>query len=387
MMNFLETEQFCDALYKSGANTMPCLLGHTGIGKTEFWEQFCAKRSWDLIVIYVSQLEPSDFIGLYKINDDGRTENCAPNWLPYKEAPKTDKDKKAANKNALNKLASGFINPNGGVVFLDEVNRGHEDIRQALYQLVNKKQIHTYALPSHYKMASAANPPNGYETYEFDKALVNRIAWVKFQPDSKEALDYLENKHGKSIFLDWVKSDKSVLDFGDDDFEVNDMLLSPRITENVILLYKELEKISDKKFKRKCLETMVVGTKVQAFLAFEEELLHLNFKEVLQGKKKDKVKSLLRDKRLDVLSTITLHLAEYFSNYSFGNADGDDVIKQGKENDAVKNLTDFMTVIPAELNTVFLDALTNYNRNDSIVKQSYFKTKLKEKLTSYKKFF
>src|ERR1017187_8891410 len=65
---------------------VPLLWGHTGLGKTQIVQEYCAGEGWDCIMIYVSQLEPSDFVGLYKINEDGRTSNCPPNWLPYKTA-------------------------------------------------------------------------------------------------------------------------------------------------------------------------------------------------------------------------------------------------------------------------------------------------------------
>jgi len=164
------------------------------------------------------------------------------------------------------------------------------------------------------------------------------------------------------------------------------MLLSPRMTENAILLYNEIAN-EDKTTKRKFLEALIQKEKVQSFLSFEEEMQHINFKEVILGKKQDKVKQLLRDKRLDVLSTITIHLAEYFEEFTF-NGNGDDLIKKDKEKEAVKNLTDFLLATPAELNTVFIDAMPNsYKRTDSIFQQEYFVTKLKEKLGSYKKVF
>jgi len=278
MMNFKETIQFIDVLRKTGANLVPCLLGHTGIGKTELVEQYAASRNMDCIVIHVAQLEPSDFIGLYQIDEDGRTTNCPPNWLPYKDADTASK--KASNKMALNKIVKGVINPNGGIIFLDEINRGHEDIRQSLYQLVNKKEIHTYRLPDSYSLVAAANPSNSYETYEFDKALTNRFAWVKFQPEIAESFEYLTKKHGSNPILDWLKTDKDLLDLGDDDFEIDDMLLSPRMTENAILLYNEITQ-ENKATKRKFLEALIQKEKVQAFLSFEEEMQHINFKEVL----------------------------------------------------------------------------------------------------------
>jgi len=383
MMNFKETTQFIDVIRKTGSNLVPCLIGHTGIGKTELVEQYSAQRNMDCIVIHVAQLEPSDFIGLYKIDEDGRTANCPPNWLPYKN--QSTAKKKENNKIALEQIVKGEINPNGGILFLDEINRGHEDIRQSLYQLINKREIGTYALPHNYTIVAAANPSNSYETYEFDKALTNRFAWCKFQPDVDESFEYLTKKHGANPILDWLKTDKDLLDLGDEDFEIDDMLLSPRMTENAILLYNEITQ-ENKTTKRKFLEALIQKEKVQAFLSFEEEMQHINFREIIQGKKQDKVKALLRDNRLDVLSTISLHMAEYLDKYSF-DGKGDDVIKKGKEDEAVKNITDFMLATPAELNTVFIDACKCYSRTDSIFHQTYFRDKLKEKLGSYKKLF
>ena len=381
MMNFKETTKFIDVIRKTGANLVPCLIGHTGIGKTELVEQYAENEKMDCIVIHVAQLEPSDFIGLYQIDEDGRTSNCPPNWLPYKN-PNTDQ-KKANNKVALEKVVKGEINPNGGILFLDEINRGHEDIRQSLYQLINKREIGTYALPEGYTIVAAANPSNSYETYEFDKALVNRFAWCKFQPEVEESFEYLTKKHGSNPILDWLKSDKDLLDLGDDDFEIDDMLLSPRMTENAILLYNEIAS-ENKTTKRKFLEALIQKEKVQSFLSFEEEMQHINFREIIQGKKQDKVKALIRDNRLDVLSTITSHLAEYLDTYTF-DGKGDDVIQKGKEKEAVKNITDFMIAAPAELNRVFIDACKCYSRTDGIFHQAHFRSTLKGKLKAFER--
>jgi hypothetical protein len=55
MMNFKETIQFIDVLRKTGANLVPCLIGHTGIGKTELVEQYSASKNMDCIVNVVVQ--------------------------------------------------------------------------------------------------------------------------------------------------------------------------------------------------------------------------------------------------------------------------------------------------------------------------------------------
>jgi MoxR-like ATPase len=56
MMNFKETIQFIDTLIQAKVGLVPCLLGHTGIGKTELVEQYARSRNMDCIVIHVAQL-------------------------------------------------------------------------------------------------------------------------------------------------------------------------------------------------------------------------------------------------------------------------------------------------------------------------------------------
>lgn len=367
-------KQFLPIVLKT--DLVPLLLGHTGVGKTEGVAQYTNENEMDLIVIHVAQLEPSDFIGLYEKNEEGRTRNCPPAWLPYKQRV-TELDK---SKNPNQTLADvmpdvhdGTINPKGGIIFLDEVNRGHEDIRQALYQLLTAKRIHTYALPENYKIVAAANPFEDYEVYDFDRALRNRFAWVKFKPDFEETQEYLKGKFGNSPIIHWINSDKTMLEYGDD-FKVDDMVLSPRIEENAIKIYEEV-KNERKDFMRKCLETIIQPEKVQSFLSFLEELKNINYKEVLQGKKKEKVKQLVEDKRLDILSTVTNDLAEYFSK------------TKSPKKEEIKNVTDFLMATPDELNTVFLDQLKTYGEKGSIENDPYFRSNLKNKLGKYKRLF
>ena len=67
MMNFKETLKFLPMIHKT--SLVPLLLGETGIGKTELAAEYAAVLEYHLIVIHVSQLEPSDFVGLYQIID------------------------------------------------------------------------------------------------------------------------------------------------------------------------------------------------------------------------------------------------------------------------------------------------------------------------------
>jgi len=387
-MNFKETIKFLDYIRRAtekGANIVPCLLGHTGTGKTESVDQYCKKRELDFLPIYVSQLEPQDFTGPLKISDDDRSINCPPQWLPYQNKEEADKtEKKSINKQTLLKLQAGIINPNGGVVFLDEVNRGHEDIRQALYQFISTRRLHTYMLPHNYYIVSAANPTEEYETYEFDKALINRFAWIKFIPDPMESISYLERKHGQNDITDWLKTDKDLLDVGEDNFTIENMTLSPRITENAIWLYEEI-KHENKDTIMKYLCTMVEALKVESFLSFREEMKHISYKEIIQGKKKEKIQELLRDKNMGVLSTLVNHLADYFMEYSF-ESEGDDLIPKKNQKESVKHVLEFCQVIPEDLLLAFMDALKNsYDKKGNITTIPAFIEPLKPKGKAFQK--
>lgn len=399
-MNFKEVERFIPMIFQT--NLRPCLLGHTGIGKTEFWKQFTAKHGLDLIIIHVAQLEPSDFVGLYRINDDGRTSNCPPSWLPYKEGGRREVEINASSmEEAAQILEEGaFTNPNGGVIFLDEVNRAHEDMRQALYQFLQDGQIHTYKLPQghetevnslglpkgKYHIACAANPSSeGYETYEFDPALMNRLAWVNFTPSFEDTRGYLESKYGRNPVLSWVDSDKGLIDFGEE-FKIDGLLYSPRMTENHIILYHASRK-EGKEFRRKVFETIMQKEKVQSFMAYLEEIEYINFKDVMNGvagDKRKKLDTLLKENRMDILSTICNDLSDFFSTYNLG--DGSDLFKD--EKNTIKNTIEFLDSVHDELVCAFIDGLKKgYDNPKNIVQNKDFRSVLKPKLAKYKHVF
>lgn len=404
-MNFEEAERYVPMIFTT--NLRPCFLGHTGIGKTEFWKQFAAKNQMDLIIIHVAQLEPSDFVGLYHVGEDKRTANCPPNWLPYKElSPEQSKifeiggenDSGLSLSDLLNK--EGFINPNGGIVFLDEVNRAHEDMRQALYQFLQDAKIHTYALPKgdktklnklglpmgKYHIACAANPSGeGYETYEFDPALTNRLAWVNFMPVWEDTKTYLEGKYGRHPVLSWVDSDKGLIDYGEE-FDIKGLLYSPRMTENHILLFNAARK-EGKEFKRKVFETIVPKDKLSSFMSYLEEIEYINYKDLMNGvtgEKAKKLAELISVNRMDVISTITNDLADFWANHNLG--DETTIFKDEKK--AITNTVDFLDAIPDEVCCSFIDGLKkSYDNPKNIIAHKYLLEKLKPKLKVYRKVF
>jgi len=394
-MNVAETLKFLNIIHHT--TLVPVLLGHTGIGKTQVVRQLAKSQGKDLIIIHVAQLEPSDFVGLYHVIEN-RTQNCSPNWLPYKDITPEMKAKLIELANDKDKVEvipynQGYINPNGGIVFLDEFNRGHEDIRQAMYQFLDTKRIHTYALPDNYDLIAAANPPGIYETYEFDKALKNRCAWIKFFPEPKETLSYLTATHGRSHVTAWISKDlgggekavKAIIDYGQDDFKIDDLVYTPRSAENHIKLWEHL-KTERKDFQIKALQTIMPEILVEQFITFSEDIQQVTWKDVVLGENKTKLKKMVDDNRLDVLSFVTGDLADFFSTYEFGKTKITEPFTAKDEEAVMKRVADFLhSTKGKELATTFIDNLRGFSNPRSIDQQPYFKEKIKgDKLKSAK---
>lgn len=374
-MNFDESIKAIDLIrtctINDGASIVPLLLGETGIGKTELVKEYCQKNGLTLITIHVSQIEPSDLTGLYKINRYGKTDNCSPSWLPWLAEQKFVEIQAAGTTPAeeMAALELGVINPKGGIVFLDEVNRGHEDIRQSLYQLINERKMHTFTLPNNYTIVAAANPSNGYETYDFDRALVNRFAWIDFQPLAKESVAYLADKYATSPVVQWLKHNDEMVDICAVDKHghpiSNDMddqkTMSPRIYEQGIILLAEMSKRHyPQKLKNQILRCIWKKETVEAYLAFDEEAENaIEIEDIFKGKWQKAVSGYVSAQKLDLLSVISARMAQFFTKYEFHTP-------RTKEEDVmVKNVVEFFQAIPHEVCITFMSSCVN----------KYFKTK------------
>lgn len=366
-MNFAESKKMVDlcryCTIDKGSTIVPLLLGETGIGKTELVREYCEEKGLDLIVLHMSQMEPSDFNGLFKVNKFGKTDICSPSWLPWLTVEEFEDIKKNQNlsEEELKKLEKGVINPKGGIVFFDEVNRGHEDIRQSMYQLINERRTNHYDLPKNYTIVAAANPTDGYETYEFDKALINRFAWIDFQPSAKESATYLAQKYPNSIFAPWILMNEEMLEISPSqtnsafDNSMDDKKsFSPRIVENLMILSIVLEERGEKtSFKNKVYRSIAPKGKVDSMLQWDAEAKNLiSIDDVLSGKGKEEVESYIKKQRMDLISVLTQRLSQFFTSYEFS------APRTEKEDAMVKNLFDFLHAVPREMAFVFINGVT-----------------------------
>ena len=145
---------------------------------------------------------------------------------------------------------------------------------------------------------------------------------------------------------------------GQDDFEVSDLALTPRILENAITLYREMQN-ERKDFQRKGLETIMPKEKVASFLSYLDEIKNIGCVDVINGVKKEKIADLMKNNRIDILSTITSDLGDIFYKYEMGKSKVSDLVEgvKVKENDALVNVANYLNDVPSEITTMFIDLL------------------------------
>ena len=116
-------------------------------------------------------------------------------------------------------FATRFITPdwfprNGKtVLFLDEVNRAHKDILQAIFELVYDRRLNGVALPDDVVIVAASNPPGGdYHVLDFnDPAFQDRFVHVAFTPTEEDFLSYCRNKGLNGEIVQFLNENRNAI--------------------------------------------------------------------------------------------------------------------------------------------------------------------------------
>lgn len=168
-MKVNDIKAFISALVKANVKVPTLMVGGMGLGKSQLMAQVAQENGMQLVDLRLAQQESGDLIGLPYKNGDGGTHWAAPEWWP-KEGTK-------------------------GIIFLDELNRAPTDIRQAVFQLVLDKKLHTHKLPDGWFVHAAVNPDNGeYQVETLDKAMLRRFCVIEVTPDVDVWLAWAKNQ-------------------------------------------------------------------------------------------------------------------------------------------------------------------------------------------------
>lgn len=205
------------------AEIVPLFFGESGVGKTESIRQWANENGYRFINIRLGQMsDAGDLTGLPEfVTIDGvkMTAFMQPNFFP-----------KTGEK---------------AVVFFDELNRCHPDIIQAVFQAVEREGgigqykfdfsiDKTTGLPNTIR-AAASNPPTDDYTVQdiTDKAFMNRFCHIKFEPTTKEALDYFKTIGVAPEIVDFLVDQPNLMEVAGEDYTLEYVKPSRRNWEAV----------------------------------------------------------------------------------------------------------------------------------------------------------
>jgi len=291
----------------------PVLIrGRHGIGKSETVYQFAAAVNKRVVERRASQLTEGDLIGLPSIEGNSTRWN-APDWI------KTACDE-------------------GVVLFLDEVDRATQEVRQGIFELTDSRKINGWHLhPQTVIFAAVNGGTHGaqYQVGEMDPAELDRWTVFDLEPTPEDWLDFAKDKVDTSMW-DFINQNRTHLEHKGE-FEPNKVYPSRRswfrlneclknanmyanIQDNLSMLYE--------------LTCAFVGFEAAvAFRDFAEKIdRQVTVEDILDSGKLDKVKSW----------NINDHTAMIDKMIACGK------LKEELNPATIKNLADYAKLVPAE---------------------------------------
>jgi len=183
-MNLQTFKSIAPILFRN--RVVPFLWGSQGIGKTETLKQIAAEMGVGFTHLHMANLEVGDLVGLLVKRDDGTVYHARPEWFP----------------------TSGK-----GIIFLDELNRMHPDVMQAMFSFITSGTIHMHKLPPGWMIAAAGNYQDGdfQVTDTSDAAWMSRFCHIDFKPTIEEFNLYAE-KRGATVMADFFREQPEMLE-------------------------------------------------------------------------------------------------------------------------------------------------------------------------------
>ncbi len=167
------------------------MIGLHGIGKTQIVKQFAQEQGYHCEVLQLTVMDETDLIGMPVIEDtkNGKVTTWAkPIWL--QRIDKANQDGKHC------------------VVFLDELGRASESVRQSALQITLEGKIQEHSLGELDNLKSlivvADNPSDSYDTAEFDSALEDRFITLEVETSIEGFLEYARTKGLEPVITDFL---------------------------------------------------------------------------------------------------------------------------------------------------------------------------------------
>ena len=164
-------------------NNVPCLIGYTGVGKTDMGSIIARRNNRNVIELNLALHSTEDLIGYPYKADDGKMHWAPPAWFPEEE--------------------------NKYILYVDEINRASKDVLNAIMPMLLTGKLHEHSLPEGTWIMSAMNPDNDDfdMVYSFDDAaVISRLVFIEVPPEFNSWKKWLKNnnKHD-DVIVDFLK--------------------------------------------------------------------------------------------------------------------------------------------------------------------------------------
>jgi len=286
----------CKKIMKAGE--IPLLWGHFGVGKTDIAKQIATETKRELIILIISQMEPGDLIGLpVRDMEQKKTTFLKPDWWPEDEYT---------------------------LLFIDEINRAHKSIRNAIMQLLIDRRIHNHILPNGVWILGSANPPDDeYDQAELitDPAFLSRFFHLEITPNTNDWIKWAnENALDKRV-IDFIESFPEFLSRDKRISTRFEPRPSPRSWFKLSNVLKILSKEEVEKYGYYLAASIVGSEAARVFMDAMEGYLNIPSIEDVLFKMGPEIKQKLLNLDRPSLNAFVLRLNNYIENLENGEVD------------------------------------------------------------------
>lgn len=329
------------------------LVGGHGLGKSESLRDKFVSQGYRMITLFVGQMaDAGDMIGLPDrtevdvefIDENGKTEIvkskitefCPPKWWPL------DMNEKV-------------------VIFLDEINRGRQEIMQCLMDMVLNRKLNGLNLPSETRIIGAMNPLDDgyYQVDELDPAFMDRWNVYEFKPTIEEWISWASLNNVDNNIINFIAKNGDHLDPPESKNCSANKIYSSR---------RSWVKVSDimnanKKIERQLLGTMLFGIigerSTSSFLNFLKQAnAGISAAEVMLGMTK-KIETGIKKMNVQEVVHLNTQIALWIEE---NESDIDASDKIGTK--YAKNLEDYLNFIQVECMAQFFDICAQKNSDN-----------------------
>lgn len=202
-MNIAQSFLAMDACF--AANITPHFIGLHGIGKSAIVYQYAALRGYRVEEIRVGLMaDAGDLVGIQEFvknltnGEPVSTRHVLPEWF----------------MNAVVKVQGAAESQKPVIIFIDELNRGHKDLLQAIFELVYDRSLKGVKMRKGCQVVAASNPPTGdYTVLDFnDSAFQDRFCHIKLEPTVQEWIAYQKLATPESAIADFITEFPAMLE-------------------------------------------------------------------------------------------------------------------------------------------------------------------------------